>query len=74
MPPAQRHDGHDVALFAARHAVSTQARSRNPRRWSQHTRNRTPAGPVAIKINQSARDSIVSEPDIRVHSKQEQAA
>lgn len=37
--PAQRHDGQDAAILARRDQVYQQARKRNPRRWSQETRN-----------------------------------
>lgn len=37
--PAQRHDGLDKTILAARHELYTKARERNPRRWSGHTRN-----------------------------------
>lgn len=37
--PAQRHDGHDIAILAARHEVYLRARERNPARWSGDTRN-----------------------------------
>lgn len=37
--PAQRHDGRDREILDKRHALYLQARERNPRRWSGHTRN-----------------------------------
>ena len=37
--PAQRHDGQDQAILAARHALYTEARALNPTRWSGKTRN-----------------------------------
>jgi transposase InsO family protein len=37
--PAQRHAGLDEALLNQRKALYEHARSQNPRRWSQHTRN-----------------------------------
>jgi len=37
--PAERHDGRDVAILAARHALYLKARNRNPARWSGNTRN-----------------------------------
>jgi transposase InsO family protein len=37
--PAQRHAGQDQAILAARHRVYSEARERNPRRWSRTTRN-----------------------------------
>ena len=68
--PAQRHAGEDAAILAARHELYLQARSTNPRRWSRHTRNWSPAGSVALNPE---RDSIVAEAGIRVH-KQAQVA
>lgn len=37
--PAQRHDGRDRDILAARHELYSQARDANPRRWSGNTRN-----------------------------------
>jgi transposase InsO family protein len=37
--PAQRHEGRDAAILAHREQVYREARNRNPRRWSQGTRN-----------------------------------
>ncbi|WP_366043070.1 integrase core domain-containing protein [Methylomonas sp.] len=37
--PAQRHAGLDEALLNQRSALYENARSQNPRRWSQSTRN-----------------------------------
>lgn len=68
--PAQRHAGQDEVILEARHGLYQQARALHPRRWARHTRNWTPAGPVALNPE---RDSIVAEVGIRVH-KQTQAA
>jgi len=46
--PGQRHDGHDHAILAARHALYLKARERNPARWSGATRDWTPTGPVTL--------------------------
>jgi putative transposase len=46
--PAQRHAGQDCALLAARHALYTSARTRNPRRWTRQTRNWTPVAAVTL--------------------------
>lgn len=62
--PAQRHTGEDVAILAARHDLYLKARSAYPRRWSRHTRNWTPPGPVALNPE---RDSVLAEAGIRVH-------
>ena len=55
--PAQRHAGIDHAILAARHALYTQARERNPARWSRHTRNWSPIGAVTLNPE---RDSVVT--------------
>jgi putative transposase len=52
--PSQRHAGEDHAILAARHALYTQARTRNPRRWSQHTRDWTPVGAVTLNPEREA--------------------
>ena len=39
--PAQRHAGLDGRMLAARHALYQDARTRNPQRWSEQTRNWT---------------------------------
>jgi transposase InsO family protein len=54
--PAQRHAGEDHAILAARHELYTQARARNPARWSGKTRNWTPIGAVTLNPE---RDSII---------------
>ena len=46
--PAQRHDGDDHAILAARHALYTRARELNPARWSGNTRNWSPIGAVTL--------------------------
>jgi putative transposase len=55
--PAQRHAGDDHAILAALHAVYTQARERNPARWSRDTRDWTPVG--AVTLNHEL-DSVVA--------------
>lgn len=55
--PAQRHAGDDHAVLAARHALYTDARQRNPARWSRHTRNWSPIGAVTLNPE---RDSMVT--------------
>ncbi len=54
--PAQRHAGEDQAILAARHELYTEARERNPARWSRNTRNWQPIGAVTLNPE---RDSIV---------------
>jgi transposase InsO family protein len=55
--PAQRHAGDDRAILAARHALYTAARERNPARWSRQTRNWSPITAVALNPE---RDSVVT--------------
>jgi putative transposase len=52
--PAQRHEGDDHAILAARHALYTQMRERNPARWSGPTRNWTPVGAVTLNPERDA--------------------
>lgn len=46
--PAERHTGRDRAILAGRHDLYQRARASNPARWSRHTRNWTPIGPVTL--------------------------
>ena len=55
--PAQRHAVADQAILAARHALYVEARERHPARWSRHTRNWSPAGPVTLNPE---RESVVA--------------
>jgi len=57
MSPAQRHAGEDQAILAARHALYVEARERQPARWSRHTRNWSPTGPVTLNPE---RESVVA--------------
>lgn len=54
--PAERHDGRDRQLLAARHALYQQARQQNPRRWGGQTRDWTPLTIVTLNPE---RDPIV---------------
>jgi hypothetical protein len=54
--PAERHDGRDSQLLAARHAVYQRARQQNPQRWSGRTRNWTP---ITIVTLNPERDSLL---------------
>ena len=56
--PGQRHAGADADILAARHRLYTAARERNPARWSRHTRNWTPVGPVTLNPE---RDRVVHD-------------
>jgi putative transposase len=46
--PAQRHDGNDKAILAARHTVYETAKANRPERWSEATRNWQPIGDVML--------------------------
>jgi transposase InsO family protein len=68
--PAQRHAGDDHEILAARHALYTAARERNPARWSRHTRNWSPIGGVALNPERESVVTIAS----RTENKQPLAA
>ena len=68
--PAERHDGRDVAILAARHALYQEARERNPARWSRSTRDWSPVGAVTLNPE---RDSVV-EAHLKSKDKQPLAA
>ncbi|MDB5971446.1 MAG: putative transposase [Hydrocarboniphaga sp.] len=55
--PAQRHCGDDHAILAARHTLYTEARARNPARWSGDTRNWSPI--LSVTLNPE-RDDIIN--------------
>jgi len=59
--PAQRHAGEDHAILAARHALYTKARERNPARWSGNTRNWSPVGAVTLNPE---RDDMIKSPSL----------
>ena len=54
--PEQRHCGQDHAILAARHNLYTQAKERNPARWSGQTRNWNPV--LVVTLNPE-RDSVI---------------
>ncbi len=56
--PQQRHTGEDHAILAARHALYSAVKERNPARWSGKTRNWQPIGAVTLNPE---RDSVISE-------------
>jgi len=56
--PAERHDGDDVAILAARHALYQDARERHPARWSGNTRDWSHIGVVTLNPE---RDSVIEE-------------
>jgi hypothetical protein len=60
--PAQRHEGRDHAILAARHALYTRARERNPARWSGQTRNWEPIGPVTLNPERDAVAAAIPNP------------
>ena len=51
--PAQRHDGQDHAILAARQQLYQAARNANPARWSGRARNGSPAGCVTLNPDQN---------------------
>src|SRR5882757_5366297 len=55
--PAQRHDGEDRDILAARHALYVQAKAAHPRRWARHTRN---WGPITVVTLNPERDSVIT--------------
>ena len=55
--PQQRHTGDDQAILAARHDLYTQARQRNPARWSGNTRDWSYIGVVTLNPE---RDSVIN--------------
>jgi transposase InsO family protein len=56
--PAQRHDGRDRAILAARNELYLHARKQQPRRWSGATRNWKPIEVVTLNPE---REAAVSE-------------
>jgi putative transposase len=68
--PAQRHDGHDRAILAARHALYCQAKQRNPARWSGKTRDWSHVGVVALNPE---RDAVVNTTAVANHTQQKAA-
>jgi hypothetical protein len=69
--PVLRHAGEDKSILAKRHALYLQARQRNPARWSRHTRNWEPSGPVALDPE---RDVVVSTASLPSPDKTAEAA
>lgn len=68
--PAQRHDGHDQGILAARREVYEQAKARHPARCSGETRNWTPC--AAVTLNPE-RDHVVSNALEVMHTQQKAA-
>jgi len=52
--PAARHAGDDIAILAARHVLYTEAKARNPARWSGSTRDWSPIGAVTLNPERDA--------------------
>jgi len=52
--PAQRHDGQDHEILAARHALYLQAKQRDPARWSGNTRDWSHVGAVTLNPEREA--------------------
>jgi hypothetical protein len=60
--PPERHDGCDVPILAARHALYLKARERNPAHWSGRTRDWSHIGVVTLDPE---RDSVVTAHIVR---------
>jgi putative transposase len=69
--PADRHDGHDGEILERRHALYVQARDRNPRRWSRHTRNWSRVDAVTLNPE---RERVVAQTAAEGSNKQRLAA
>jgi transposase InsO family protein len=54
--PAQRHAGLDTAILAKRQALYQAAKARQPKRWSQQTRNWQPVQVVYLNPNKTDRN------------------
>ena len=65
--PQQRHAGDDQAILAARHALYTQAKQRNPARWSGNTRDWSHISAVTLNperdavLNTTAADQLAQQ-------------
>jgi putative transposase len=68
--PAQRHDGRDQAILAARHALYLQAKQRHPARWSGNTRDWSHIGAVTLNPE---REAIVNMASGAPHTQQQAA-
>jgi transposase InsO family protein len=68
--PAQRHAGEDRSILAKRHALYTEARAANPRRWARHTRNWEPIEVVTLNPE---RESLVNAA-VKEHAASRKAA
>jgi hypothetical protein len=68
--PQQRHAGEDKAVLTARHTLYTQAKQRNPARWSGHTRDWSHIGAVTLNPE---RDEVVSMAANVQHTQQKAA-
>ena len=55
---AAAHTGEDHVILAARHALFSEAKERNPARWARHTRNWEPMGPVTLNPEH---DSVIAQ-------------
>ena len=68
--PQQRHTGADQAILAARHDLYTQAKQRNPARWSGDTRDWSHIGAVTLNPE---RDAVVNMAASAHHTQQKAA-
>jgi len=56
--PAERHDGRDIAILAARRATYERARRRHPERWARHTRPWK--RPAVVRLNPADGHAVTS--------------
>jgi putative transposase len=56
--PAERHDGRDIAILAARRATYERARRRQPERWARHTRPWK--RPAVVRLNPADGHAVAS--------------
>jgi len=56
--PAERHDGRDIAILAARRATYERARRRHPERWARHTRPWK--RPAVVRLNPADGHAVAS--------------
>ncbi len=68
--PQQRHAGDDQAILAARHELYTQAKQRNPARWSGNTRGWLHIGAATLNPE---RDAVVNMAATNQHTQQKVA-
>ncbi|NPC74227.1 IS3 family transposase [Corallococcus exiguus] len=58
--PDERHFGMEATVLAHRHAVYLRAQRRAPARWSRHTRDWTPTGPVRLNPSPNLTSAVLT--------------